>query len=199
MNILKNFQESCEKNKDPILERLTVELANSTTVLEIGSGSGQHAFYFGEHLPHLHWQTTELHALVADLRDNLQTRSLPNLPHPIALDVSLHPWPTEPASAIFSANTLHIMAWNRVEDFFEGVGHTLQTNGRLCIYGPFRYHDDYTSESNAKFDQWLKDRDSRSGIRDFEDVDLLARRQGLEMRVDHQMPSNNQLIVWQKA
>lgn len=199
MSNLKNFKESCERNKDPILERLAVEFSNSTTVLEIGSGSGQHALYFGEHLPHLSWQTTELHTHVPELRDNLRTRSLPNTPHPIVMDVSQHPWPIEPVSAVFSANTLHIMAWNLVEDFFEGVGRALQSNGRLCIYGPFRYHNDYTSESNAKFDRWLKERDPQSGIRDFEAINMLARRQKLVLFADHQMPSNNQLLVWHKT
>lgn len=198
MVTLKNFNESCEKNKVPILEKLSVDLSDSTTVLEIGSGSGQHALYFGEQLPHLHWQTTEVSDLIPALSDNLLTRNLPNTPSPFFLDVSQHPWPVESTSAIFSANTLHIMAWELVEHFFAGVGKTLQADGRLIIYGPFRYQNDYTSKSNAKFDQWLKERDSRSGIRDFEAIDLLARRQGLKLHVDHQMPSNNQLIVWQK-
>lgn len=199
MVALKNFNQSCEKNKEPILEKLKIDLADSTTILEIGSGSGQHALYFGEQLPHLHWQTTEIAALVPALSDNLQTKPLPNVPSPAVLDVSQHPWPVGPVSAIFSANTLHIMAWGHVENFFAGVGKALQADGRLCIYGPFRYQNDYTSESNAKFDLWLKERDSHSGIRDFEAVDLLARRQGLELLVDHQMPSNNQLIVWKAA
>lgn len=199
MHGLKNYQASCERNKEPILQQLRNELTDCGTVLEIGSGSGQHALYFGAQLPHLHWQTTELPNQIAALRENLRTVLIPNLPPPIVLDVTQHPWAVEPVSAIFSANTLHIMAWNQVENFFKGVGQTLRAGGKLCIYGPFRYHDEYTSESNATFDQWLKKRDPKSGIRDFEAVEQLARTENLKLRADHQMPSNNQLLVWQAS
>ncbi|HKJ04029.1 MAG TPA: DUF938 domain-containing protein [Geopsychrobacteraceae bacterium] len=195
---LKNFNISCEKNKDPILDILIVELAHSTTVLEVGSGSGQHALYFAEGLPHLRWQSTELPAMLADLYDNLQTSSLTNISPPMSLDVRRRPWLAEPVSAIFSANTLHIMSWDHVEHFFAGAGETLRPGGRLVVYGPFRYDNDFTSQSNAKFDCWLKERDSQSGIRDFEAVDRLARNQGMKVLVDHKMPSNNQLIVWER-
>lgn len=196
MNGLKNYQASCEKNKRPILQILKDELADPSTLLEIGSGSGQHALYFCKHLPQLRWQATELPHRIDDLRVNLRSLDLPNLPPPITLDVSQHPWPVEPVNAIFSANTLHIMPWPQVEDFLQGSGQTLRAGGKLCIYGPFRYRGEYTSASNATFDQWLKARDPRSGIRDFEEVDRLAQGAGLKLTADHPMPSNNQLLVW---
>jgi len=199
MTSLKNFNQSCEKNKDPILEILAVDFADCSTVLEIGSGSGQHALYLAEHLSHLRWQPTELPALLADLQENLQTSSSVNILQPITLDVRQRPWPVEPVSAIYSANTLHIMAWDRVESFFSGAGENLQPGGRLAVYGPFRYRNTYTSTSNAEFDLWLKQRNPKSGIRDFEAVDRLARSQGMTFLSDHTMPANNQFLIWEKV
>jgi cyclopropane fatty-acyl-phospholipid synthase-like methyltransferase len=164
--------------------------------LEIGSGSGQHAIYFGEHLPHLVWQTTELPAAMDALRDNLSINFPKNVLMPIELDVSQHPWPIHSVSSIFSANTLHIMNWSSVQQFFKEVGVTLNRNGLLCVYGPFRYNGNYTSDSNADFDAWLKARNFESGIRDFEDVNSQAREQGLELLNDYLMPANNQLLIW---
>jgi hypothetical protein len=117
----------------------------------------------------------------------------------LELDVRVKPWPVEIVDGIFSANTLHIMSWSSVCDFFSGVGDKLGRPGVLCIYGPFRYNGRYTSESNARFDQFLRARDSESGIRDAEAVDELARQQGLALSADHNMPANNQLRVWKRT
>jgi cyclopropane fatty-acyl-phospholipid synthase-like methyltransferase len=193
------LSEACERNKGPILEVLAVELAASTRVLEIGSGTGQHAVYFAAQLPHLVWQPSELPEDVPALLEHIRLEVGANLRPPLALDVRAHPWPTAPADAVFSANTLHIMAWSAVGEFFRGVGEVLEAPGVLCVYGPFRFHGEYTSDSNAEFDRWLKSRDPLSGIRDFEALDELAQAQGLEFCADHAMPANNRTLVWRRS
>lgn len=196
---MKNFSESCEKNKTPILQVLRVELAEPATVLEVGSGSGQHAFFFAENLSHLQWQPSERPQLVDDLRSNLAERALSNLNSPLVLDVDQLPWNVAPASVVFSANTLHIMPIESVENFFRGTGAILQPGGKLCVYGPFNYNGQFTSESNAKFDRGLKEKDPKRGIRDFEQLDRFAGQNGLRLLNDHAMPSNNRLLVWQRS
>lgn len=193
------FSDACERNKEPILEVLQGTFKASTDVLEVGSGTGQHAVYFGHYLPHLEWQTSELAENIDGVQERLQQEGSNNVKPPLTLDVSQHPWPINDINAIFTANTLHIMSWENVIHFFQGVGNTLKSNGTLCIYGPFRYQGDYTSESNAHFDQYLKSRDSLSGIRDFEAVNQLAENQGLGFIKDYPMPANNQILVWKRS
>jgi cyclopropane fatty-acyl-phospholipid synthase-like methyltransferase len=190
--------EACERNKGPILAVLASELTESGSVLEIGSGTGQHAVHFARHLPHLSWQPTELGAELGPLTERIRLEGPPNLAPPIALDVRAHPWPVDRVDAVFSANTLHIMAWGAVEDFFRGVGAVLGAAGVLCVYGPFRYRGGYTSESNAEFDRFLRRRDAASGIRDFEALERLAAAAGLGLAADHVMPANNQTLVWRR-
>jgi SAM-dependent methyltransferase len=191
--------EACERNKGPILEVLRSEFATSRSVLEVGSGTGQHAVYFATHLPQLAWQPSELGASLAPLAARIRLEGAPNLRAPLELDVRALPWPVPAVDAVFSANTLHIMAWGAVPDFFRGVGTALAAAGVLCVYGPFNYQGRYSSDSNADFDRWLKARDPLSGIRDFEAVDALAHAQGLELTADHAMPANNRMLVWRRA
>ena len=190
--------EACERNKGPILAVLAGELAASRAVLEIGSGTGQHAVHFARHLPHLSWQPTELGGALEPLAERIGLEGPANLRPAVALDVRAHPWPLERVDAVFSANTLHIMAWDAVEHFFRGVGAVLGAPGVLCVYGPFRYHGGYSSDSNAEFDRYLKRRDPASGIRDFEALQRLAAAAGLELAADHPMPANNQTLVWRR-
>ena len=190
--------EACERNKGPILEVLSGALAASRAVLEIGSGTGQHAVHFARHLPHLRWQPTERAAELAPLAERIALEGPANLAAAIELDVRVHPWPVVSCDAVFSANTLHIMAWEAVEDFFRGVGRALGAPGVLCVYGPFRYRGGYTSDSNAEFDRFLRRRDPASGLRDFEALTSLAGAQGLELAAEHAMPANNQTLVWRR-
>jgi cyclopropane fatty-acyl-phospholipid synthase-like methyltransferase len=190
--------EACERNKGPILEVLTAALAESRAVLEIGSGTGQHAVHFARHLPHLAWQPSERAAELAPLAERIALEGPPNLAAAIELDVRAHPWPVTGFDAVFSANTLHIMPWEAVEDFFRGVGAVLAAPGVLCVYGPFRYRGAYTSDSNAEFDRFLRRRDPSSGIRDFETLEQLAVAQGFGLAADHAMPANNQTLVWRR-
>jgi len=191
--------ESCERNKGPILEVLQRELVAARSVLEIGSGTGQHAVYFAAHLPQLTWQASEVPALLPALEARLGLAGAATLPAPLALDVRALPWPAGPVDAVFSANTLHIMGMEGVRDFFRGAGTVLDARGILCVYGPFNYGGRFTSDSNAQFDAWLRARDAHSGIRDFEAMDALARAAGLALHADHAMPANNRTLVWRRA
>ena len=190
--------EACERNKGPILEVLVAEFAASTGVLEIGSGTGQHAVHFAHQLPHLTWQPSDTGEYLDALGERIARAGGANLAPPVELDVRAHPWPVADFDGVFSANTLHIMSWEAVREFFRGVGAHLRSPGVLCIYGPFRYAGRYTSESNAHFDVHLRERDPVSGIRDFEAVDALARKEGLELDSDHDMPANNRTLVWRR-
>jgi cyclopropane fatty-acyl-phospholipid synthase-like methyltransferase len=192
------LSEACERNKGPILEVLKVELAASRRVLEIGSGTGQHAVHFATHLPQLLWQPSELPENLPPLAERLALEGPANLRPPQPLDVRDDPWRVEAADALFSANTLHIMSWDEVRHFFRGVGAVLGTPGVLCVYGPFRYRGQHTSDSNAEFDAYLRRRDPASGVRDFEALDALARAAGLGLAADHAMPANNRTLVWRR-
>jgi cyclopropane fatty-acyl-phospholipid synthase-like methyltransferase len=190
------FSEACERNKQPILHMLRDELAGSNRVLEIGSGTGQHAVHFARHLTHLEWQPTDRADCLPDLVARIAEEGAPNLLAPLELDVLQTQWPAVTADAVYSANTLHIMSWPEVEAFFSGVGQVLAVGGVLVVYGPFRYAGRFTSESNAAFDFSLRERDAASGIRDIETVNRLAETQGLALTADHAMPANNRLLVW---
>lgn len=193
------FSDACERNKDPILDVLREAFADRTRVVEIGSGTGQHAVYFARHLPHLAWQPTDVREHLEGLAARIAAEGSPDLAVPVELDVLQARWPPLTGDAVFSANTLHIMSWPAVEALFGGLRRVLTDGGVLAIYGPFRYGGQFTTASNAAFDAMLRERDPDSGIRDFEAVNTLAAAAGLELLADHAMPSNNQLIVWKGA
>ncbi len=195
---MKQYSEACEQNRTPILKILKDEFSNAHQVLEIGSGTGQHAVYFSQHLPHLQWQTSDLEENHASICAWLAEAEHANVLPPLLLDVCRDEWPAEQFDGIFSANTTHIMSWPAVESMFAGIGTRLDRQGRFCLYGPFNYGNQYTSSSNQNFDRWLRDRDARSGLRNFEDLDELAGMQGMILRADHEMPVNNRLLVWEK-
>lgn len=194
----KPFSQACENNKQPILEVLRKYFATTSYVLEIGSGTGQHAVHFAEHLPHLTWQTSDQVQYHSGINAWIDDYKGTNLKRPLTLDVT-QPWPIDAAEGIFSANTSHIMSWHMVKDFFTGVGETLQTNGYFCLYGPFNFCGEFTSESNEAFDAHLKSRDPEMGLRDYVDLEALARKAGLMFVEKHEMPANNFILVWQKS
>lgn len=196
---MKPYAESCEQNRAPILAVLQEVFADRKKVLEIASGTGQHAVYFGQELPHLTWQTSELPSNHAGIQAWLDEACLPNVLPPLTIDVNDSPWPAAQFDAIFNANTVHIVAWPAVERMFVGIGRVLAAGGILCLYGPFNYGGQFTSESNARFDIWLKNRDPDSGVRDFETINQLAETQGLTLLRDIAMPANNRSLVWQKS
>ncbi|MDH5228611.1 MAG: class I SAM-dependent methyltransferase [Gammaproteobacteria bacterium] len=192
----KPFAESCVQNRKPIEAVLINELDKCHTVLEIGSGTGQHAVYFTETMPHLLWQTSdrsEYHqAIHAWIQDAKQQNVLP----PLHLDVCSDQWPDTQYDAVFSANTLHIMSQQQVQCFFKTIRQVMKANSKLCVYGPFNYNGAYTSDSNAQFDLWLKQRDPLSCIKDFEWINSLAIESNLALHKDHPMPANNRLLTW---
>jgi len=195
---VKPYSEACERNRAPILEVLRDVLADCGSVLEIGSGTGQHAVYFGAHLPHIAWQTSELIANHAGLSAWLAEARLPNVAPPLALDVNGADWPQRQYDAVFTSNTLHIVAWDAVERMFAGIARMLPERGILAVYGPFKYSGAHTAASNAQFDTWLRGRDPGSGIRAFENVDALARSYGFALASDVAMPANNRMLVWRR-
>ena len=258
----KPFSPASERNRDPILEVLRVHFAGRRHVLEIGSGTGQHAVHFAAAMPWLVWQCSDRAEYLPGVRAWLDEAGLPNTPAPIELDVASKRWPlpgaslplplagegwgegaldrgaslqdqerphpafgrllpqagevkkhagqgprqfdarpfdARPFDGLFSANTLHIMGWHEVGAFFAGLSTVLAEEATVVVYGPFNYDGDYTSDSNREFDGWLKARDPRSGIRDFEAVDTLAREIGLHLSADIAMPANNRCLVWQRG
>lgn len=196
---MKPYAESCEQNQGPILEVLQEIFARQQRVLEIASGTGQHAVYFGRALPHLTWQTSELAQNHAGIQAWLDESLLPNVLPPVAIDVNDPEWPIESVDAVFNANTVHIVAWPEVEMMFAGIARILDEGGLLCLYGPFNYEGRFTSESNARFDAWLKSRDPNSGVRDFEALNRLAESHELLLHKDVAMPANNRILAWRRS
>jgi SAM-dependent methyltransferase len=193
------FSEACERNKEPILAVLREVFAGTSDVLEIGSGTGQHAVHFARLLPWLAWQPTDRRECLGALAARVRQEGPANLREALELDVlAPGPWPVTDADAVFTANTLHIMSWAAVEATFRGIGEVLRPGGVLAVYGPFRCGGRFTSDSNAEFDAFLRTRDPASGIRDAEAVDRLALAHGLVRVAEHPMPANNQLRVWRR-
>lgn len=192
------FSQACENNKIPILQVLRGELDGLNQVLELGSGTGQHGRYFAEQWPQLRWQMTDVAENIPAIESWREGYSGDNLPTPRVLDVRSRDWGLDIPAAIFSANSLHIMAWTAVEALFAVLARQAPTGNRLCVYGPFNYRGDYTSDSNGRFDQWLAQQNPDSAIRDFEAVDALAVDAGYSLHADHGMPANNRLLVWRK-
>ncbi|WP_263080999.1 class I SAM-dependent methyltransferase [Endozoicomonas sp. Mp262] len=194
----KPFSQACENNKVAILSLLKKHFRTATTVLEIGSGTGQHAVYFASHLNHLTWQPSDLDANLTGIKLWINEAKLANLNLPIKLDVAENDWPDIHVDAIYSANTAHIMPWPTVKSMFRGIGKKLSPGGVFCLYGPFNYHDTYTSESNKLFDQHLKALAPEMGIRDYEAIETLAHQSGMQLLEDIAMPANNRTLVWEK-
>ena len=194
----KPFSQSCENNKQPILQVIQTVFNKAATVWEIGSGTGQHACYFAQNLPHITWQTTDREENRQGLDKWIEEANLINLPKSLKLNVTDKTWSCQQIKALFTANTLHIMNWQAVENLFSRLENYLSEKAAVCIYGSFNYNGQYTSSSNEEFNQWLKIRDPESGIRDFEAIERLAKTAGLMLKNDHQMPANNRLLIFQK-
>jgi cyclopropane fatty-acyl-phospholipid synthase-like methyltransferase len=194
----KPFAPACERNRDAILAVLRAHFSDRSRVLEIGSGTGQHAVYFAAAMPQLVWQTSDRVENLPGILAWLAEAALPNTPPPIELDVAARNWPAARYDAIFSANTLHIMSWPEVETLFEALPSITTSDAKLAIYGPFNYGGAFTSASNAAFDESLKQRAPHMGIRDMEAVDRLARAAGFALIDDAPMPANNRTLIWQR-
>jgi SAM-dependent methyltransferase len=195
---LRQSSEACIRNRGPILEVLRDAFAHATRVLEIGAGTGEHAVFFARNLPQLVWQPTDVAVHLPGIAAWHDAVALPNLRPPLALDVDAADWPVVAVDGLFTANTLHIMSWPSVCNFFRGAGRVLAPGGVLAVYGPFSDGGRHTAVSNAGFDAFLRSRDPLSGVRDWRAVDALAGEQGLRLVADHAMPANNRTLVWQR-
>jgi SAM-dependent methyltransferase len=195
---MERYSPAAEKNKTPILEVLREHLAPTARVLEVGSGSGQHALHFTEALPELRWQPTEHPAGMSALEANLGAAGREAILPPLALDLAADSWPTGPFDAVYAANVMHIVSVPLGEALLRGAASVLGEGGQLLLYGPYRFDGAFTTESNAEFDQWLKARDPASGVRDFEAVAAAAEAVGLVLADNRAMPSNNQLLCFRR-
>ena len=194
---MKQFSEASERNREPILQVLRRVFGDRTAVLEIGAGTGQHAAYFAPALPHLVWQPSDVAENLPSVRLWREEAQTPGLREPLELDVD-RAFPAVEADAAFSANTCHILSWPQVERMFAGIAALLPKRGVFALYGPFNDGGKHTSPSNAEFDTWLRGRDPKSGVRDFEAIDALAQRHGLVLEEDNAMPANNRLLIFRK-
>ncbi len=189
------FAEAAEQNRAVIFEVIKPYLHGD--VLEIGSGTGQHAVFFASQVPGARLQTSDLELHLPVIEAWIKDSELENLPPPIALDV-MGKWPEDQYDLVYSANCFHIMDKTAVAKTVEGAAACLMSGGVFAIYGPFNYAGNYTSESNARFDKFLKSRDPASGIRDFEWINDLADKADLELLQDVSMPVNNRCLIWKK-
>lgn len=195
--ISKPCAPATERNRGAIEAVLRHYFADRRHVLEIGSGTGQHAVHFANEFPHLTWQTSDREENLEGIAAWLQEARLPNTPAALQLDVG-GIWPSAQFDAAFSANTLHIMSWREVEQMFGGLQQALTADARLVIYGPFNYNGEFTSESNRLFDSALRSEVPHRGIRDHAAVNALAASIGLQQLADVAMPANNRCLVWQR-
>ena len=194
----KPFSPACERNREPILAVLRERFAERRHVLEIGSGTGQHAVHFAAALAHLVWQTSDVADNLPGIELWLAEAALPNTPPPLRIDVN-QPFAVGRFDAVFSANTLHIMGWPEVRRLFAALPDVMSDGALLTVYGPFNVNGKFSSASNAQFDAQLRQGDAKRGIRDFEAVDALATEAGLTLLEDRAMPANNRCITWQRG
>lgn len=198
MSMMLPYAESADQNKSVILEVLREAFAASRRVLEIGAGTGQHAAHFSRCLPHVHWLPTERPGQLEPIELWRTKAGSANQESARALDAGRPGWRMADVDAAYTANTFHIMAWMQVAICIEGIGASLPYGGRFAVYGPFNYGGRFTSESNARFDEWLKRRDPLSGVRDFEAVCERAEAAGMTLWRDFEMPMNNRTLVFEK-
>ena len=194
----KPFSTACERNRDPILKELQIRIVRQSAVLEVGSGTGQHAIYFAKHMPNVLWQCSDLRENLSGIQMWIDDACLSNVLQPIELDVS-DPTIYKTYDAVYSCNTLHIMSKSNVVKLFNLVNSVTQKQSSLFVYGPFNYNGEYTSSSNAEFDAWLKERNLESAIKDFEWIDELANDAGFFIIDDIEMPANNRLLHWERS
>ncbi|GAB6070153.1 class I SAM-dependent methyltransferase [Thiomicrorhabdus hydrogeniphila] len=194
----KPFSPACEENKEVILQSIEPLFKNRLSVLEIASGTGQHAVYFAKNMPHLTWHTSDLLNAHSGIDRWIFEAQLSNIVRPITLDISKDKVPNTQFDAIYTANSFHIMNSQNVSDFFTKLPAVLNQTGLVVVYGPFNYNNTFTSASNARFNDWLKSNNPESGIKDFEWCNTLANKAGLTLIDDIEMPQNNRILVWQK-
>ncbi len=193
-----HWAESAEQNKTPIAETLSADLNAARSVLEIGSGTGQHAVHFAQLHSHLQWQPSEHPHNLTALRQNLSSQDLTNISPAIALDADDEQWPALQCDLVYSANTLHIMPWTAVCQLFRNLGTVLAPTQRAFFYGPFAFSDRPLAPSNQHFDRYLHQQNPLSGIRCVDAMGEEAEAGGLFLEKAIEMPANNHILVWQR-
>lgn len=193
------YSQAAENNKAPIAEILAKHLKYGSTVLEIGSGSGQHAIHMASEFPTITWLPSERAEVLAILRANIEQYGANNIHPPLALDLIDFTWGGDAIDVVYAANIMHIVSEDLGKRLIHLAADTLLPGGLLMLYGPYKYNQAFTTESNAAFDQWLKDRDSRSGIRDYETVTMMAQDAGFIPTFDYAMPANNQMLIFERS
>jgi len=190
------YSSAAERNRQPILNQLRILLPENCTVLEIGSGTGQHAIFFSQHLKSIQWQPSDKEDNLASLEVRLTEEGNPRILPSLKLDVMTDAWPQRTYTAAYSANTAHIMSWQAVEAMFAGIAIHLEKNARFCLYGPFNISGKYTAESNARFDRQLRLNSPEMGIRDMEAIERLANFNQMYLDREIAMPANNYILVF---
>jgi len=193
----KPFAPAAKENRNAILNVLQQEFRHTSSVLEVGSGTGQHAVYFSQKLTHLTWQASDKQEMLAGIRLWIDDANLPNALTPIELDVTSS-WPQHSYQGAYAANIAHILHWSEIEALFSGLDQVLTDSAVFCLYGPFNIDGAYTSESNRRFDLWLRDRDPDSCIRDKNDLDKLALKNNFQASHEWAMPANNKILCWKR-
>ncbi len=194
----REFYPATDRNRDPILAILRELLAIPGTVLEIGSGSGQHAWYFAKHLPHVRWQPSDAEPeRFASIEAWQAHEPFDNLLPPIGIDAAREHWPVDAVDAMFCANVIHIAPWSVTMGLLRGAGKHLRPGGQLITYGPYRIDGRHTAPSNESFDVDLRRRNPDWGVRDLEAVVAEALSRGLRFVKRYAMPANNFVMLFQ--
>ena len=196
---MQGYSQAAENNKAPIANIMGKHLPPDASVLEIGSGAGQHALHMAHTFPGITWLPSERGAVVPLLRANLALYESNNIQPPLVLDLTDFTWSGDPVDAVYAANVMHIVSEPIGDRLVQLAADALKSSGLLMLYGPYKYDGQFTTESNATFDQWLKDRDPASGVRDFEAVIATAQCTGLTLARDYAMPANNQMLIFERA
>ena len=196
---MQGYSQAAENNKAPIANIMGRHLPPDASVLEIGSGAGQHALHMSHTFPGITWLPSEREAVVPILRANLALYEASNIQPPLVLDLSDFTWNRDLVDAVYAANVMHIVSERLGERLVQLAADALKSSGLLMLYGPYKYNGQFTTESNATFDQWLKDRDPASGVRDFEAVIATAQSTGLTLTRDYAMPANNQMLIFERS
>jgi cyclopropane fatty-acyl-phospholipid synthase-like methyltransferase len=196
---MQGYSQAAENNKAPIADIMGKHLPPDGSLLEIGSGAGQHALYMSHRFPGITWLPSEREAVVPVLRANLALYESNNIQPPLVLDLADFSWRGDPVDAVYAANVMHIVSEPLGDRLVQLAADALRSSGLLMLYGPYKYNGQFTTESNATFDQWLKDRDPASGVRDFEAVIATAQCSGLTLTQDYAMPANNQMLIFERA
>ncbi len=199
MNAGKPISPSADRNKQAILEALQCEVNTGDLVFEFGSGTGQHICHFGARLPQVRWQPSDLADKLPGMRQWIGESDCTNILTPVELDLNSGQLPEMKASVCYSANTLHIVSWLLVEKIFKSAAMMMLEGGKLCIYGPFIFEGKHVSDGNRVFDQQLRSADPLSGIRDVNDLNLIAQQNTFLPARIIPMPANNHLLIWDRC